>query len=111
MGKNMIAGKKFFTGSVIGFFISALSILLLPLAGNGGDDGLTAVSLVTGIAFWLGLIIGILCFVLSWRSIRYDIGYEKVKDTSKPGYMSFFKTKYAAIADIVFVVEIGRAHV
>lgn len=92
------SGRKLFLISMFGFLLSSASVFLVILIPEG-EKGLTQAGMATGILFWIGMFLGILFFVLSWKLIKNDEQYLKTKGDRKPGYISFGKTKGGLIAD------------
>lgn len=96
-------GRKLFRISMFCFLISSITVFFVGLIPEG-TKGLSQAGMVIGILFWLGILLGILFFVLSWRRVKDDDEYEKLRSNTKPGYISFGKTKYGIITDCLVLV-------
>lgn len=103
MKKNRGSAKVCMIISVIGFLIASASVFTLPLVGNE-SSGQSALALMTGLLFWAGIIAAIVSFIIAWKFIKCDTAYMKLKKSMRPGYLSVFSSKAAAIADIIFIV-------
>lgn len=100
--------KQFFI-SCLCFSMISISVLLLPLAGEGENNLQVYIGYAVGILFWLGLLAGIVTYLRLYRQNKKFIK-EKVGKKSRPSCINFFRNKYAAVTDIVlctsFVVMI-----
>lgn len=73
MRKKEVAAKLN-KASILFFLLSSLIILMLPFADSETNS---ALSIASGVIFWAGLILGIVCYYLSYeiskmcRSIRH----------------------------------------
>lgn len=101
--------KKQFLISCLCFSVISISVLLLPLAGNGENKIQTAIGYGIGVLFWLGLIAGIATYIKLYVQNKEFIK-EKTGEKRKTSFINFFRNKYAAVADtalgISFVVMI-----
>lgn len=98
-------GRRLLIGSCIGYFICAASTLLLPWA-VGSDSRLSVFGFATGILFWIGLLAGTVLFIVSWLKVRSEAGYKKKSEQRRLGCISFFRSKVAAVADIICILMI-----
>ena len=99
------SGKRLMILSILGFFVCALSALLLPLSVAAGRQ-LSVIGLLVGILFWVGLLGGIVLFFMSWLKVKSDRGYLTLKTESRWGLISFFRSGPAATADVLCIVMI-----
>lgn len=53
--------------SILFFLLSSLIILMLPFADSEINP---ALSIASGVIFWAGLILGIVCYYLSYKNIK-----------------------------------------
>lgn len=106
MKKNKMVGRKLCLLSMVGFLISALSVLLLPFSGDSSREEMSSVSITIGVLFWFGILLGILFYFMAWNHVRGDKDYHKLKKETEPAIISFCSSKYAAINDIVLVISV-----
>lgn len=96
--------KKQFLISCLCFSVISISVLLLPLAGNGENNIQIYIGYGIGILFWLGLIAGIVTYIKLYVQNREFIK-EKAGKKNRPSCINFFRNKYAAAADIVLCMS------
>ena len=106
MKKSRIKRREVLSLSMIGFFISALSVFLLPFSESNNEEPLSVVGVAIGLLFWAGLFIGISLFFMTWVSVKKDERYIRLKENVRPGYLSFCSNKWAKINDIVFCLAV-----
>lgn len=99
------AGRRLFLAALIGFLLSACSVWLIPLVMNKEDGTISFFNIIIGIIFWIGILVGIAFFVITWMKVKEDVGYREVKETLKPGYVRFFANRYATIADCLMIIS------
>lgn len=105
--KNFFGTKKMlFLMSVIGYLIASSSVFFLPITMSKNDGRLSLVSIVIGIMFWGGIVVGILFFVLCWKKVKKDNGYLQIRKGSKPDYLSFFSNRYSSITDTILITAL-----
>lgn len=95
--------KQFFI-SCLCFLMISISVLLLPLAGEGENNLQIYIGYVIGILFWLGLIVGTATYIKLYVQNKEFIK-EKAGEKNKPSFINFFRNKYAAAADTVLCIS------
>lgn len=95
--------RKLFLISMFGFLISSASVFAVALI-PANEKGLSKAGMMTGILFWVGILLGVLFFTLSWNAVRNNGEYQKLKRKMKPGCISFGKTRGGFIADCLTVL-------
>jgi hypothetical protein len=70
---------------------------------DGVSETLPIKNIISGIVFWLSLIVGVVTQVILSRTVKKTLGRGYLKSKKKIGLISFFSNKYAAIFDIVMV--------
>lgn len=93
-------GRNLLALSLIGYAATALSVLMIPLAIDGNGN-LTAAGYTAGSMFWLGLIFGLVFFILAWKKVHNEPFYQKIKSWFGPGAFSFGRNRPALISDIL----------
>lgn len=87
------------------FALMSVSVLLVPLSGNGQTSMQKAVGNVIGILFWLGLLGGSIVYILMISRNKSCVA--EIKNTRKlPSVFCFFRNKEAAVVDIVLAISI-----
>lgn len=71
------------------------------------DGKMKAADLAAGITFWSGLLVGVLCFALTWNIVRSDDYFKKNEIRSRVGCFAFFQTKEGKIADGILLLSIA----
>lgn len=104
MNKLNLTRKKLLVISMLGFLVSALTVVLLPFSENGSEDTISFVGVLIGTFFWIGIFIGVAFFILAWKVVKDDEQYKKIKEEKKPGYVSLFSNKEAKINDSILVI-------
>lgn len=99
-------GRKTFLISILSFLLSAVSVFLLPMVKGKEDGSLTSIEILIGSLFWLGIILGVFLFYLTWRFIRNDSQYIELKKEHKPAVWAFFSTRFGRIVDIAFLLSV-----
>lgn len=95
---------------VVSLFISSFSLLLSFFGSYSGNVFNFIMALMTGILFWIGLIVGYVFLVIvnshRNRTEKKDTdGMSKSKkQKTKPGIICFLSNKYAAVADVAMVL-------
>lgn len=87
--------------SVISFFVFSVSFLLMPIETRKVINDVNLVSIVAGVMFWLGLVIGSVMQILFCKSIG-KVAFEK---KTNPGLISFFKNKLAMVFDVLLILS------
>lgn len=99
MNKNIIT--KWYSISVIGYFISSATVFLIPFS-TGSDKWHDVLGVLAGIMFWLGLLIGTGAYVILWKNMKNGKYNFRAKDY-KPASITFFTKPVAFISDIVLL--------
>lgn len=106
MKSRKIKGKRWFIASGICYFLSALSIFLLPFSRKMDSSEMTVIGYFAGFLFWIGILCGIWCFSVSWVKIKDLQGYQSWREKSRLGVLSFFRGKGGIFVDIGFLVSL-----
>ncbi len=97
-------------GSIVGFLILSVSFLLMPVDSNDAQGKIGVISLLSGIMFYLGLIIGIVMQIsasVSCKKVIKKSGIkEKIEGQPKIGLISFFQNKLAKIFDVLKAISL-----
>ena len=91
--------------SIFLFAIMSAVFLILPL-GNELPNGTSSISIITGVLFWGGFIMGCVMQFVLMIQYRKLVGIGKGQKTEKMGLISFFKNKIATIFDLLFVISL-----
>lgn len=91
--------KKLILIQIISYFISSIALMLTSFASYEDTASKKAFSIVVGMLFWIGLVVGIaIAFVLKKKN-------GKVIEKSKAfGLIRFFKNKFAICSDIATIL-------
>lgn len=92
--KNKSLSKKLLMGSVAGFLILSVSLLLMPVQGLG---------ILPGLLFWAGLIAGIAAQGLLHLKLRRGLRTGK---RSRCGLLTFGTNRLAKLADVGLLVGV-----
>ena len=108
-------GKKiniFLYASLCAFFVMSIDFMFMPIGINDFSKNYKAVSIVTGIIFWLGLIAGITLFIL--YALKCKAQFNQIQkyndnfgtaDNKRIGLISFFSNRVALVSDVVFILS------
>lgn len=99
MRKKEVAAKLN-KASILFFLLSSLIILMIPFADSETNP---ALSIASGVIFWAGLILGIVCYYLSYKNIKDVQEYQTLAKRNRIGALAPGSTKEGLIADILFV--------
>lgn len=96
--------------SVVAFLVFSISFLLVPVEADTTEQGTNVYTIVAGLMFWIGLVVGIVMQVILSILRRKWFLRNKVKlpltNQPKLGLISFFKNKTAMVFDVMLVVSI-----
>lgn len=95
--------------SVLSFLMLAVSFLLMPIESETTQDKISVIALIAGVMFWVSIFIGLATqVILSVRRKKwYSANRIKAdKKEQKTGLISFFRNKYAIIADIASAISL-----
>ena len=106
--------EKSYTGylicSVICFLIFSISFLLMPIKSNEASQELSVVTLVAGLMFWIGLVIGIITQIILSSIRKRWITKNKIKgrveNQPRLGLISFFRNKAATFFDALLILSL-----
>jgi len=99
--------KIWWYAMVILFLISSISVLFLGIPVNIPDEGLPVTYTICGVLFWLGLIIGLLLWLILYLRIRRTPGFDIVKKhMHRPGMFNFFSDTIAKAWDCVMIISL-----
>ena len=93
--------KKGFAGVLAAFAVSALSPVLIPFALDG-DGNLNGAGYAAGVMFWLGMIAGIIGYILLYSQYKKK-RTEKTK-RKLPSPLRFFSNRPAQVMDAVLII-------
>lgn len=104
MKKRLIALQL---ASIICFFLFSVSFLIMPIKNDGIVQPRWVV-LLSGLMFWIPLLLGIASQILLSKLRKdYLIKDGKINNrTNRIGLLTFFSNTYALIADSLFVLSI-----
>ena len=86
--------------SMVGYATTAFSVMLIPKAVDQRGN-LTALGYTAGSMFWIGLVFGLVCFLIAWGTARKQPLYQKIRGWFGPGVFGFGKTKLGLVTDIL----------
>ena len=95
--------------SIFFFLMLSVSFLLMPLGGDAPTEEISSYAIVSGIIFWLSILMGSATqYVLAYRRRSwYKINrLRKVRTAQKIGLISFFKNTYAVVADAIAILSL-----
>ena len=96
--------------SIIGYFIFSISFLLMPIEAKGVEQGPNVVTVVAGIMFWIGLLVGIIAQICLSASRKNWFNKNRVRlplsNQPKLGLITFFRNKIAIISDVLLIVAL-----
>lgn len=95
--------RLLFQVSAISFLIASATVFLTAAIPDAGGE-YSLFSNLTGILFWLGMLLGVLCFCLIWIRIKKDKHYIRLKKSTRPGAVSFAATRAGMAADCLTAV-------
>lgn len=96
--------------SIAAFLVFSISFLLMPVEADPMVQGPNAYTIVAGLMFWIGLLVGIVMQVILSTLRRNWFSRNKVKlpltNQPKLGLISFFRNRTALVFDVMLVVSI-----
>ena len=96
--------------SIAAFLVFSISFLLMPVEVDPMEQGTSVYTIVAGLMFWLGLIIGILMQVILSILRRNWFSRNRVRlpltNQPKLGLITFFKNRVALVFDVMFIVSV-----
>lgn len=98
MKRPKLVSRIYSALSMVGYATTALSVLLIPRAVDEKGN-LTALGYTAGSLFWLGLIFGLVMFILGWNVARKESQYQRIKGWFGPGAFGFFRNPLAIVTD------------
>lgn len=102
---KMMTIKKGFLGVMLAFFISSLSVILVPFSSNKNGE-LNTAGYVSGVLFWLGLLAGcVIYFYLLYKNKAMI--QEMIEHPKRPAVINFFSNKPGTISDIVLIISLA----
>ena len=96
------SGKVLFIFSIVSFFISSATILLMPL-GSFEPDGDIFLAYILAGTFWLFLIFGIVLTLIIGKQRKKNILFSKMGGTV---FLRFFKNIPATVFDVLLIAGI-----
>ncbi len=88
--------------AIISLSISSFSLFFSFFGSYSGNVFNLIMALMTGIFFWLGLIVGYM--LLAIINFHRKCSKNSLNQKSKPGIICIFSNKYAVVADIAMVL-------
>lgn len=96
-----------FRMSIVMLFVSSFAILLSFVGDYNGSFLNIIFALLTGILFWIGLILGyVFLAVVNSHRKRFEKKNGIDGNTNKVGAVTFFRNKPAILFDILFIVSL-----
>lgn len=92
--------------SAAGFLISSLSVFFLPLSLTGSEETITIGNKIIGATFWMGIFLGIVCFLICWKKIRKTERYQEICRTTRPGWCCVVSNQHAKTVDLLLAVAV-----
>lgn len=100
---NANKSKLLLLVSVACFLLMSVDFLIMPI-GNNVEKNMRWFEVLTGILFWLPLIIGAILQVV--LSLNYKKNNKNMIDNKQFGAISFFKNKIAAVFDVISIISL-----
>lgn len=97
--------KKYFLLSAAALFLSAVSVLLLPVSRTKTQE-LNVAGYLLGVLFWTGLIGGIVIYQMLFRRMQ-DRFPKEAAAAKRPSFACFFMGKPGKIADGLLIFAIA----
>ena len=98
MGKQFVRKRIWFLISLIGFFLSSMTIWFIPVVSFDGERWQRILGYVLGGTFWFGLVLGITFLILLNRMRK------KGKHNKRFPFIKFFGNKVALVFDILLII-------
>lgn len=96
--------------SIVAFLVFSISFLLMPVEAEPMEQGTNVYTIVAGLMFWIGLVVGILMQVILSVLRRNWFSRNRVRlpltNQPKLGLISFFKNKTAVVFDVMLIISI-----
>ena len=97
--------KKGFLGVMLAFFLSSLSVVLVPFSTSKSEE-LNTVGYVSGALFWIGLLAGCAVYFYLYYRNRVMI-QEVIEHPKRPTVINFFSNRPGIITDIVMIISLA----
>ncbi|MBO6159773.1 MAG: hypothetical protein J6P72_11035 [Firmicutes bacterium] len=97
--------KTFLGFSVIGYLLTAIAVLLVPLAMTA-EGRFTVFGYIAGGLFWFGLLFGLLFFLFAWKVAHNESTYQKIRSWYRIGAFGFFRNRPAIITDVLMIISL-----
>lgn len=96
--------------SVIGFLIFSISFLLMIVKTKGAEQGPNVVTLVAGVMFWIGLLVGAIAQICLSVSRKNWFNKNRVclplSNQPKLGVITFFRNRTAIVFDVLLIIAL-----
>lgn len=96
--------------STISFFIMSVDFMFMPIGSNDITHDYRWLDIITGLLFWIGLIVGTVLFVIYISKCKKlyneNHGNKNVYQEKHIGLITFFSNKEAMIADVALLVSV-----
>ena len=100
--------KRMLVIAIISIFISSYILILAPFTSFDEEGFSKVLAYLTGILFWLGLVVGYTTFVIASKLRKKYFAGKKTNRIVKfqPGLIVFFSSRLAIVVDIICTVSI-----
>lgn len=111
-GDNLlIKFRRLFFLSFFSFVCACLSLCMVPFVGDASQGAVRVTVFLTSAVFWVGLIVGTVLIIKMNRlckKIEKQLrqNNQKTFELLRIGVISFFRNKYAAVADLCMILFI-----
>lgn len=92
--------KKLLLIQIVSYFVSSIALVLASFASYEDTATKKAFSIVVGLLFWIGLVVGIVMAIV----LKKKNGKE-IEKTKAIGLIRFFKNKLAVCFDIAMLIS------
>lgn len=96
--------------SSFGFFVMSVDFMLMPIGSNDITHDYRWLDIITGLLFWIGLIVGTVLFAIYISKCKKlyneNRGNKNVYQEKHIGLITFFSNKAAMIADVALFISI-----
>ncbi len=93
--------------SIVSFLLLSVSFLLMPIESENTTEGISLITMVAGVMFWLSIICGIVTQAILSHKVKSWLASNRVRRgriVKNIGVISFFQNPFAIVADIATVI-------
>lgn len=93
--------------SIASFLLLSISFLLMPVESKSATQGISIISLIAGVLFWLSIILGIVTQAVLSHRIKSWLASNHVRRgriVKKVGIISFFKNSFGIASDVAMII-------